>query len=101
MIKLNLHIGSGDAIISDFFTIDELLKYLDTFSKYEVVWLLTKDCENGDIFITKNFDTLTEIVKINILNVLWDSPCNIYLQEYQSFKDAYEVAISMKEDETT
>lgn len=97
MIKLNLAIFSGDVEVIDFFSIGELCQYLEELRRFDCVWLAADDGEKGEILITENITTLILAVKSGHFNLLWNSPQNFYVQEYQSYEDAYAVALDMRE----
>ncbi len=57
------------------------------------VYLLANDDEHNDVYVTERYLELQEIVMKNS-GFLCD---DIYLQEYDSYEDAYAVALSIKE----
>lgn len=97
MIHLNLSIYKGDAKIIKFLTTQHLVEYLKELHSFECIWLATDDGENGEILITENLDGLILAVKEGYFNLLWNSPQNFFVQEYQTYEDAYKVALNMRE----
>ena len=97
MIHLNLAIYSGDIKIIKFHTQSDLCEYLKELNRFDCIWLAADDCEKGEILITEKLDTLIQAVKNSHFNLLWNSPTNFFVQEYQTYEDAYSVALSMRE----
>ena len=97
MIILNLAIYDGDIQTIEFYTQKELLEYLFELHTFNCIWLATEDGANGEILITENVETLINAVRNNHFNLLWNSPQNFYVQEYQTYEDAYRVALNMRE----
>jgi len=97
MIHLNLAIYDGDIQIIKFHTQKELCEYLKELESFNCIWLATEDCEKGEILITENLKTLISAVKNCYFNLLWNSPQNFFVQEYQTYEDAYKVALDMRE----
>jgi septum formation inhibitor-activating ATPase MinD len=97
MIKLNLAIYDGAVEVINFNTQNELCEYLQELKMFDCIWLATDDGENGEILITENLQTLINAVKNSHFNLLCDSPQNFFVQEYQTYEDAYKVALDMRE----
>jgi len=97
MIELNLCIYGDDAEIIKFNTQTELCEYLKELYEFDCIWLATEDGINGEILITENVQTLVSAVKNSYFNLLWNTPQNFYVQEYQNYEDAYAVALDMRE----
>ena len=97
MIHLHLAIYRGDAQLIKFFTTVDLCEYLKELNQFNCIWLATDDGESGEIIITENIDILIEVIEKSIFNLTWESPKNFYVQEYQTYEDAYAVALSMRE----
>lgn len=93
MIKLNLGIYEGDVIILKFHTISELCEYLEELDKFDCIWLATEDGGDGEILITENLKKLINAVKNSHFNIDKD----FFVQEYQTYEDAYRVALDMRE----
>lgn len=91
MIKLNLGIGEGDVKIYNFKNIAKLCKFISEFKKYDCIWVFAEDGD-GEIIITKSIDNIIKTIKANIFNNM-----EFFMQEYQTYEDAYAVALNMKE----
>jgi hypothetical protein len=78
----------------------ELIKFMRSLSYKddgETVYLLTSDYSEED-YHTKEIFIESEVLTLEfIINSLEYSECNIHLQEYGSFEDAYKVALDMRE----
>ena len=97
MIHLNIGIYDGDVEVIKFNTQTELCEYLKELDRFDCIWLATEDGEKGEILITENLQTLISAVKNSHFNLLWNSPQNFFVQEYQTYEDAYKVALDMRE----
>lgn len=97
MIYLNLGIYNGDVEVIEFYTQHDLCDYLKELHTFNCIWLATEDGEKGEILITENLQTLISAVKNSHFNLLWNSPQNFFVQEYQTYEDAYKVALDMRE----
>ena len=80
-----------------FYTTVELVKFLAKLSPKKHVWLATDDGENGEIIITESIETLISAVKTGVFNVLLNDSKPFFLQQYDSYEDAYAVALDMRE----
>ena len=96
MIHLHLSIYDGEPQLIKFHTISELCDYVQELKVFNCVWMAT-DGENGEVLVTENIPTLVHAIKHNHFNLVWNSPQDFHLQEYQSYEDAYGVALSLKE----
>lgn len=97
MIHLNLGIYDGDVEVIKFNTQAELCEYLKELDRFDCIWLATEDGDKGEILITENLQTLISAVKNSHFNLLWNTPQNFFVQEYQTYEDAYKVALDMRE----
>lgn len=97
MITLHLGIYDGDVEVIKFNTQNELCEYLKELDRFDCIWLATEDGEKGEVLITENLQTLISAVKNSHFNLLWNSPQNFFVQEYQTYEDAYKVALDMRE----
>jgi len=105
MIKLNLCIGEGDPQESSYSTIAELVEYLEYLKAFDCIWLATTEGENAEILVTESIDLICECVKNGFFSIPWHfynqnanrTPINFFVQEYQTFEAAYDVALSMRE----
>jgi len=97
MINLHLGIYDGDVAVIKFNTQTELSDYLQELERFDCIWLATKDFEKGEILITENLQTLISSVENLHFDLLCDTPKDFFVQEYQTYEDAYKVALDMRE----
>ncbi len=95
MIKINLGIGKGDCKEIEFETITDLCDYLKELDRFDCIWLATDDGEKGEILITESLSTLIHAVNWNHFHILDKNI--LFVQEYQTYEDAYKVALDMRE----
>ena len=103
MEKLYLGIGDGNVQTFEFKTPYDLKDYLIEIenSFKNIVWLF---CLENEIFISESFDTFFTFIGEYIgaeneseLDLEYADITEYYLQEYQSYEDAYAVALEMRE----
>lgn len=94
MIKLHLAIGTGTENIPvlEYENKEELIDYLHELKMFDCVWLATENGELSEILITENLTTLIKWIENDFMNLE-----TIFIQEYQSYEDAYAVALDMRE----
>jgi uncharacterized protein YutD len=92
MIKLNLAIYEGDIDVIEFNNIQDLCEYIKELHTFDCVWLATDDGEKGEIIVTENVETI-----VSSIILFWSNSDNIFVQEYQTYEDAYFVALDMRE----
>ena len=80
-----------------FYTTAELVKHLAKLSSKKHVWLATENGVDGEIMITESIDSLISAVKAGVFKLLWNSPQKFFIQQYDSYEDAYAVALDMRE----
>ena len=97
MIHLNLAIYDGEIQVIKFILQKDLIEYLQELKRFDCIWLAADDGEKGEVLITENLDTLINAIKAGHFNLIWNSPTNFYVQEYQTYEDAYKVALDMRE----
>jgi hypothetical protein len=92
MITLHLAIYDGDIEKLEFNSKVELLDFIKELKSFNCIWLLTNDGEKGELIVTENIETIMISIEYNLCfyNVL-------YLQEYQTYEDAYAVALDMRD----
>ena len=95
MIKLNLCIGKGDCKEIPFETVFDMVEYLRELNRFDCIWLAADDGEKGEILITESLSALIQAVKWGHFNILDKNI--LFVQEYQTYEDAYAVALSMRE----
>ena len=96
MIKLNLCIGKGDCKEIPFYKQQELRSFLQELDRFDCIWLATDNGEKGEILITESLKTLIISFDSNLFNTLGNDGY-LFIQEYQTYEDAYAVALSMRE----
>jgi hypothetical protein len=97
MIHLHLGIYDGDVDVIKFFTQSDLCDYLKELACIDCIWLASDGNEKAEILITENLQTLIDSVKNNYFNLHWNSPQVFHVHEYQTYEDAYKVALDMRE----
>jgi hypothetical protein len=97
MITLHLGMGDGDIVLIEFHTQFDLCEYLKELSRFDCIWLAADDGEKGEILITENVQILIKAVENSYFNLLWNSLQNFFVQEYETYEDAYKVALDMRE----
>lgn len=99
MIHLNLAIYNGDVEVIKFNTQTDLCEYLKELGGFDCIWLAANDGEKGEILITENLQNLILAVRCSYFNLglgcVMD--VNFFVQEYQTYEDAYKVALDMRE----
>jgi len=90
MINLHLAIYDGDIPSIPFIKKEDLIDYIYELQRFDCVWLFATKDGDAEIIITESIDFLISIIKIIQLGK------NVFLQEYQSYEDAYSVALDMK-----
>ena len=90
---------------SGFFDIDLVCKFIDDlypgdFYPENIVFLIA---HKDDIFISNSLENIVICAKaffndFGTSAVIYSDDSSIYLQEYPSYEEAYEVALSMKEE---
>ena len=75
--------------------LSSLIEYMEELKQFNCIWLATTDGEFGEIIITEN---LTKLL-LALAHDHWElkDGCNFYVQEYQTYEDAYKVALDMRE----
>ena len=96
MIELN-YFEHEKLEVFKFYTTVELVEHLSKLRLKKHVWLATENGEKGEIIITESIDTLIRAVNSCVFNLLWNSPQPFFLQQYDSYEDAYAVALDMRE----
>jgi hypothetical protein len=96
MIKLH-YFEHKEVKIVNFTTITELVQYLNPLKDKKYIWLATEDGENGEIMVTESISKLIAAIKAEVFNLSWVSNPNFFIQQYDSYEDAYAVALGMRE----
>lgn len=97
MINLQLAIYEGDAQLITFNNVTELIDYIKELKSFDFVWLVT-DRKTDEILITENIEQIIKCILFDFWDLSFDKDSDFYIQEYQSYEDAYEVALYMKEE---
>ena len=97
MIKLNLCIGKGDCKEIPFDSVLEMADFLNGLDRFDCIWLATEDGEKGELLVTECLKTLINSVIDGHFNLVQNEPQYFFVQEYQTYEDAYAVALSMRE----
>jgi len=98
MIKLNLCIGKGDCKEIPFETVFDMVEYLKELDRFDCIWLATENGEIGEQIITEDLTILINLAASGVLfKTLLDDNSLFFIQEYQTYEDAYAVALAMRE----
>jgi len=96
MIELN--IATNELFKVEFDTLEQLKVFLRVLKIIDTVWLATDDCENGEVLVSDNMESIISLLKMSKGGyVRKGDSFKFYVQMYPSFEEAYEVALSMKE----
>ena len=96
MINLQIAIFNGDAQSINFTNVNELVGYIKECNRIKAVWLAVDDTTN-DILVTESIEQIIKAILFDFWDLSFDKNSTFYLQEYQSYEDAYAVSLSMKE----
>ena len=101
MKKFKLHYAElsnhEDIPCLEFTTSKEMVDFIDSVcveKNRSMIWLLACD-HRADIFISENYFTIKNILK---KMSTWKVPGDYYLQEYDSYQEAYIIALDMLND---
>lgn len=95
-ITLHLAIFPADNIAELKFTsIKDLIDYIKLLDKFNCVWLITTDCYPCEIVVTESIDFMCQLLAVKSFHNL-DS--TLYIQQYDSYEDAYATALDMIEE---
>ncbi len=98
MIELNLGIYEGDIDVINFNNYLDLSEYILELKRFNCIWVVTGEGEYSEIVISENIDKINFLVLSEHWKELHDKKdCKFFIQEYQSFEDAYKVALDMRE----
>lgn len=98
MIKLYLAIGKEGTIpMFEFENRRELREYIKNLEQFSCVWLCCGEAPNSEIVITESLG----VVLKSVINSTWQLEPHLdsvlHIHEYQSYEDAYAVALDMRE----
>lgn len=100
MIVLYLGIYDGDVQKFTFDNVSSLLEYLEELKRFHCIWLATNDVTKPDtceIMITEKIDKILTAIANEHWNISNQKNYVFTVQEYQTYEDAYSVALSMRE----
>lgn len=100
MIRLHLGIGKGDVETLNFKTFNDLDYFVSNEERLMIdgVWLATSGGTYSDVFVTDNIDHLRLVMNVDLWEELTqDLNAPFHIHHYESFEDAYKVALDMKE----
>jgi hypothetical protein len=97
MIKLNLCIGKGDCKEIPFESVLEMADFLNELYRFDCIWLATDNGEFGEQLITEDLTLLINSVTGDFFKELYNNNALFFVQEYQTYEDAYKVALNMRE----
>ena len=97
MITLHLGIGKGDVKRFELRSTNELLDYLEKFKQYDRVWLCSGKSPESEIVITQSIDVILQAIAHDNWDVSLTRNSELHIHEYESYEDAYKVALDMRE----
>ena len=93
MISLNLGIYDGEVMNLKFENTFELMEYIELLKDFDCVWLIAG---NNEILVTESLKNAYQYIR-NGFFFLLGSEQILHIHEYQSYEDAYKVALDMRE----
>jgi hypothetical protein len=97
MRYLHLGIFEGDVNVFEFNDLDQMCDYLHELKSFDCIWLATNHSEIGEIVVTENLQKLIRLLKIGYFDLNSNNNEVFHVQEYQTYEDAYKVALDMRE----
>lgn len=97
MITLYLGVGTGDVGRFELNSTLELMDYLEQFKQHGRVWLCSGKSPNTEIVITESIDTIQQAIAHDNWNISLVKNSELHIHEYESYEDAYKVALDMRE----
>ena len=100
MIDLNLAIGSCDIASMKFKTVADLIDYIEELKRFDAIWLVVDDLGDEsrcEILITEDVSKIISAIIADFFSCTSLKESKLFIQEYQSFEDAYSVALDMRE----
>lgn len=95
MIKIHLAIYDNEIDLLTFENYEELIDYIEYLVSFNCIWLMTSKGEYSEIIVTEKIDLIINSLVDEAR--IWKGSKEFYIQEYQSFEDAYAVALDMRE----
>ena len=94
--NLHLAIGKGDVHKINFTEINELIEYVYDIYGYDFdcIWLLAFIGCRDEVIVSEDINIIGGLIEDN---TTWIKDNNIYLYQYQSYEDAYKVALMIRE----
>jgi hypothetical protein len=97
MIKLNICIGEGDCAEIPFANTSDLLEYIEELKRIDCIWVIGQDEEPSELLITENVNTIIKSIEMDFWDINLVKDSNIFIQQYESYEAAYDVALDLKE----
>jgi hypothetical protein len=95
-MKLSVGIYDGDCDEVLFYSKEDVIDFILKLKPFDCVWLVTG--ESHQILVTEDVDKIIECFNINLFDVSIEEDKTLFIQEYQSYEDAYAVALDMMEE---
>lgn len=104
MIILNLAIHDGEVEVMEFKTVEELIEFIEELKRFDCIWLVADESDINDditssceILITEDVYTIISAIGVDFFSCSLRKDSKLFIQEYQSYEDAYKVALDMRE----
>lgn len=99
MIELHLAIYEGDAQMFQFESTNAMVEYLEELRMFDNIWLATTDSPDAkeEIMITENLEKILLAIAHDHWDISLKKHSKFFVQEYQTYEAAYDVALSMRE----
>jgi hypothetical protein len=93
MIQLQIALDEKDVQVLRFRDLPDLINFIENLEDFNRVWIFTTGEDDAEVIVTENINLI-----ICLLNnsVILPNP-NLFIQEYKSYEEAYEVALMMQE----
>jgi hypothetical protein len=93
MITLNIAIYDGEVMKLNFEDTTKLMEYIELLKYFDCVWLIAG---GNEILVTESLKNAYEYIR-NGFFFLFGSEQVLHIHEYESYEDAYKVALDMRE----
>ncbi len=98
MIKLHLAIYEGDVEKIPFKCTNDLIGYIEELEMFDCIWVATSGGPDSEILITEETSTIINALECDFWETSFVKDSNFFVQEYQTYEEAYSVALLMREE---
>ena len=92
MIKLNIGIFDGSCETVYFDRRQDLFIYIDTLKEFDCIWLVTTSNIKTEIIVTESVELISTLILLEHVQI---KETTLFIQEYQTYEEAYAVALDM------